>query len=260
MTTLADLARRAAKLAIDNSPAILTTLGAAGVVSTAYFAGRASFEASDIIRIKEADDDERGVSMGTPQEVMKDRIQLVWKLYIPAVTMGAATIACVIGANRISAGRAAGMATAYTILEKNFSDQKARIIEKLGERKAQTIDDEIMQDRVMESHHSGVEIYGAEIGELCYDKFSDRYFRSTVEGIRGIQNEFNHGLLHDGYMSLAEFYRMLDMPAPAYAESIGWNADQLMEVKISTVLTPDQKACLAIDFREEPKPDYGRFH
>lgn len=257
---LADIARKMAKLAVDNSPTILTAFAATGVVATAYFTGRASFEASDIIRLKEADDDERGIPQGSPKEVAQERIKLVWRLYLPPVIMGAATIACVVGANRISAGRAAGLATAYTVLERNLGEQKAKIIEKLGERKAQAIDDEIMQERVTETYHPGVNIYGLPEGEVVYDKFSDRYFYGTVEGLRGVENDFNYGLIHNGSGTLGDFYRLLDIPAPAWTENVGWTNDRLVDLVISTMLADGNKPILAMDFRKEPVTDYHRFH
>ncbi len=258
--TFAHIVQRASRLAIDNSPTILTTIGVVGTITTAYLAGKASFEAADIIRLKEATEDERpGVQVYDPREVLRERVQLVWKLYIPAASTGLATIACIIGANQVGARRAAGLAAAYSITEKTFDEYKKKVVEKLGERKEEQVRDEIMRDRVTQSHTPDMEIYGAEIGELCYDKFSDRHFRSTVEGIRAAENSFNYALIHDGYASLAEFYRILDLPAPTYSEAIGWNSDRLMEVRISTVLAPGDKPCLAIDFKNEPTPDYGRF-
>ncbi len=256
----ADLARRASKLAIDNSPTILTTIGVLGTISTAYLAARASFQACDIIRLKEADDEERGLLEHDPKEIIKNRVQLVWKIYIPAMSTGVATIACIIGANKVGARRAAGLAAAYSITEKAFEQYKEKVIEKIGERKEGTIRDEILQDRVNESYLPGVEIYGASTGELCYDKFSDRYFMNTVEGIRSAENDLNYALIHDGYASLAEFYQFLGLPSPAYSESIGWNSDKKLEVKISTVLAHGEKPCLAMDFKTEPLPNYGRFH
>jgi hypothetical protein len=257
--TFADLARRASKLAIDNSPAILTSIGVVGTITTAFLASKASVQAVDIIRLKEGLDYQSEEDRRDNREVLKQRAQLVWRLYIPPALMCAATVTCIIGANRVGARRAAGLAAATTILEKTFEEYKSKVIEKIGERKEDAIHDEIAQERVTDSYHEGVEIYGAEVGELCYDKFSDRFFRCTVEGIRAAENSFNFSLIHDGYASLAEFYRILDIPAPAYSEQIGWNADRLLEVKIASTLTPTDKPCISIEFRHDPSPDYGRF-
>lgn len=257
--TIADLARRSAKFAIDNSPTILTTLGVVGAVTTAYLTGKASFEASDIIRLKEALDYSSEEDRREPKEVVKDRVQLVWKLYIPAMTMGSATVACIIGANRVHAGRAAGLAAAYTLAEKSFDEYKTKVVEKFGERKEEAVRDEIAQDRINETYLEDVKIIGAESDQLCYDMFADRYFRSTVETLRSAENEFNKTLLHNGNAPLADFYRILDLTAPAYSENIGWNSDRFMEIRISTTLAPGDIPCLSVSFRHDPLPDYGRF-
>jgi hypothetical protein len=253
--TFADLARRASKFAVDNSPTILTSFGVVGAITTAYLTGRASFEAADLIRLKEGVEG----TIDDPKERLKSRVQLVWKLYIPAATTGVASVACIIGANHVGSRRAAGLAAAYSITEKTFDEYKKKVVEKIGERKEEQIHDEIAQDRVKAAWRDGVEIYGAEVGELCYDKFSDRFFRGTVESIRAAQNDFNHALIHDGYASLAELYRFLDMPTPAFSESIGWNSDRLLDIKISSVLTPLSVPAISMEFRHEPLPDYGRF-
>lgn len=257
--TFADLARRAAKLAIDNSPTILTSFAVVGAVSTAYLAGKASFQASDAIRHKEAEDDDRGIVQPDPREVMKERVQLVWRLYIPSMVMGTATVVCIIGANQIGMRRAASLAAAYTLTEKTLDEYRAKVVEKIGERKEQAINDEIAQDRVSESYSEDLKIYGAPSGELCYDMYSDRYFWATVEDIKRAQNELNFALLHDHYASLSEFYDKLGLPPTGYSEEVGWNMNQQMEVKISTTLTSAQKPCIAISFRVEPVRNYFRF-
>lgn len=258
--TFADLARRASKLAIDNSPTILTSVGVVGAITTAYLAGKASFEASDLIRLKEADDEERGVVQSDPRELLKERVQLVWKLYIPAGSMLTATVACIIGANHVGSRRAAAVAAAYSITEKTFEEYKTKVVEKMGEKKEEALRDEILQDRVDQTFIDTVDIAGPEVGELCYDKWSDRYFRNTVEGIRGAENDLNFALVHDGYASLSEFYGFLGLSSPAYSEALGWNSDNKLELRISTTLAHGVKPCLAVEFKTEPRLNYGRFH
>lgn len=257
--TFADLARRGAKLAIDNSPTILTSIGVVGAITTAYFAGRASFQAADIIRLKEADDEQRGELLSDPREILKDRIHLVWRLYIPTGTMLAATVACIIGANHVGGRRAAGLAAAYTISEKTFDEYKAKVVEKMGQRKEEAVRDEIAQDRVTASYAEDIKLFGVSEGELCYDKFSDRFFLGSVEGINAAVNSLNNTINHDGYASLADLYRLLEMEVTSYSESIGWNHDRLLEPRISSTLAHGSRPVIVMDFSHEPSPDYGRF-
>lgn len=258
--TFADLARRASKFAIDNSPSILTTIGVAGTLTTAYLAGKASFQAADIIRIKEGDDEERGVIQGSPKEILRSRLELVWPLYVPPVAMGAATIVCIVGANKIGASRAAGLAAGYTIMEKGFEEYKAKVVDKLGERKEEAIRDEILQDRVNDSYTDMIEMRGLATGQVCYEIFGGQYFRTTVEEIRAAENSINNVINHDGYASLADFYRCLDLDTPTFSENIGWNSDKLIEVQVGSTIMHETEACLTLSFRHDPLPDYGRFH
>lgn len=258
--TLAAFTQRVAKLAIDNSPTILTTIGVVGSISTAFLTGRASFQAADIIRLKEADDEERGQLPDGPRELLKSRIELVWRLYVPPVSMGVATIFCIVGANRVGARRAAGLAAAYSITEKTFDEYKKKVVEKIGEKKEEAVRDEIAQDRVNATYIEDVKLVGLEEGELCYDQFSDRYFKNSVEGIRGAENDLNFMLIHHGFASLADFYRALEMDAPPFSENVGWNSDRKLEVRISATVAHGVKPVIVMDFKNEPLPDYGRFH
>lgn len=258
--TLADLARRASKLAIDKSPVMLTSIGIVGTITTAYLTGRASFQAAEVIRLKEIKDKRRAEVLDDPREILKSRIDLVWRLYIPPVSMGVATIICIVGANRVGARRAAGLAAAYSITEKTFDDYKKKVVQKIGEKKEEALRDEIAQDRVNETYLEDVKLVGLDEGELCYDQYSDRYFKNTVEGIRGAENDLNFMLIHHGYAALADFYRALEMDAPPFSENVGWNSDRKLEVRISATVAHGVKPVLVMDFKNEPGPDYGRFH
>jgi hypothetical protein len=82
---------------------LLTGMGVSGVISTAYLTGRASFQASRAI---EREDRKRreslsGINPDSDIELMttKEKIKLVWPLYIPPATVGATTISAIIMAN-----------------------------------------------------------------------------------------------------------------------------------------------------------------
>jgi hypothetical protein len=257
--SFSDMARRVGKLAIDHSPTILTSVGVVGAITTAYLAGKASFEASDMIRLKEGLDYRSEEDRREPREVMKDRLQLVWKLYIPAIGVGTATVICVIGANRIGSKRAAALAAATTIIERSYDEYKDKVIEKFGEKKEEAVRAEIAQDRLDKTYLDDVELVNALEGELVHDKFSDRYFRNTYEGIKGAENQLNHTLIHDNFATLDDLYVQLNIPPVAYGHAVGWNSDRLLEIKITTGMAPGDKPCLVIDFKPEPTPDYGRF-
>jgi hypothetical protein len=53
------------------------------------------------------------------------------------------------------------------------------------------------------------------------------------------------------------FFEELGLESTDYTDSVGWNLDNKMEVKFSSVLK-DSKPCLAIGFSQNPRPDYDK--
>lgn len=248
---ITDLAKQTQNLVNNNSPALLTAAGAVGTVTTAYLAAKASFRAADVIRYV---DEERGTHEILRRELTrKDEAKLVWKLYIPAAISGVLTVSAVLGANRVSSRRATAVVTAYAISEKAFDEYKDKVIERFGEGKERAVRDDLAQDRVNARPLTNSSVIVTEGGEvMCYDAYTGRYFKSTVESIRKAQNDTNYQVMHEGSASLSDFYLRLGLPATMVSEEVGWNNDKLLDVMFSTVMSDDQKPCISIEFRIAP--------
>lgn len=247
---LSVLGKATQRFVIDNSPQILTVVGVVGTVSTAVLTGKAAYKAAQVLN-------ENGREVYVTLEP-KEKLALTWKLFVPAVGTSALTIVCIIGANHINGSRAAGLATAYLLSEKTFDEYRAKVIEKMGPKKEQEARDEIAQERVHRNDDSSlIVVSGTDV--VCYDMFSDRYFTGSMEGLKQAQNNLNHRMLSDGYASLADLYELIGLPITKYSEQIGWVSDELLELTFSTVLSEDQRPCLAIDFRTKPNRRFDRF-
>ena len=248
---IAMLARGLQKTVVDNSPAILTAIGVAGTVSTAVLSAKAHGTASvDILKYEE----ELHVVV-TPRE----RFDLTWKLYIPAVATGTATIACIIGANTISTKRQAALATAFSLSEVAFKEYKDKVVEQIGANKEQAVVDSIAQDRVAANPVSSNQVLVASGGNvLCYESMSGRYFRSDVETIRKAENDINRQILTDMYASQNEFNVLIGLPPTSYGEEVGWTIDKKLEIQLSAVLSEDGKPCLCIGYLWTPVRDYHK--
>ena len=256
--TLIDLAKKAEKLAVDNSPTILTVLGVTGVVTTAFLTGKASFKAANIIS-----DEQYRLDLFEKSHPLepKEKIILVWKAYIPAVGTGVISIVCIVGANHIGSRRAAAVAAAYTISEKAFTEYKDKVVERMGAPKEQDLRDEIAQDRIDRNSSGDRNIIVTGRGEvLCYDAFSDRYFESSMEELKKAQNDINYKILSDMYASLGDFYDKIGLASTSYSEEVGWTTDVPLELKLSGTLSEDQRPCISMDFRAAPIRDYHHFH
>jgi Family of unknown function (DUF6353) len=251
----------------ENSTTILTGVGVTGTIATAYLTGRASFKAAQIIA-----EDEKIAEALTDKSAQRDgngyyrlplnkKVKRVWRLYLPPVAVGVTTITSIIVANKVASKKIAALTIASGISERALQEYKAKVVEKLGERQDQKVRDEIAQDRVNKNPPSSREVILAGTGEvLCYDMHTGRYFQSTVEEIKRAENQVNHELVNFMSASLSSFYDAIGLPATTYSDTVGWNSDHLMEVVFSTVMSPDQKPCIAIDFMHPPVPDYHRVY
>lgn len=252
LTGVVKQVRYARYLVNENSTTVLTGLGVAGVITTAYLTGRASFKAAKVLEREEEAHEEVAEEFTNMQKA-----RVVWRLYIPPVLLGATTIVSIIAANKIASRKIAALAIASGISDRALHEYKERVIEKIGPSKAQDIQDEIAQKRVEnESINNEVIVLGGEV--LCFDLHSGRYFHSTHEAIKRAENKINHELVHFSAASLSEFYDELGVVATNYSDMVGWEIGNQMEVKISTVMSPDNRPCLAIDFNPYPVYNYNQ--
>jgi hypothetical protein len=241
-----------AKFAVDNSPAILTAIGVTGTVVTAYLTGKAAYKANGIIGMYEPFN-------GDPLP-LKRKVELTWKLYIPAVSVGCTTIACIILANRVGTRRAAALAAAYSLSEKALEEYKNKVVEKIGERKEQVVRDEIAQDRVNASPPVSREIIITGDGDvLCMDSYSGRYFKSNMEKIRKAENDLNWLIINEESASLTDFYDLIGLSKTDNSDDVGWNLDKTFEIDFSGTLA-EGKPCMVVTFATFPKARYYKAH
>lgn len=258
--TTGEFFKRLQKLATDGSPAILTALAVTGTVTTAVLTGKASFKAAEVLREQTR---LNGLvdQVGEPFELdPKEKLRLVWKLYIPAASTGVITIVCVVGANTISTRRGAALATAMSLSETAFKEYKEKVVEQIGTNKERKIRDELMRDKVERDPASSKAVIITGSGDvLCYEAMTGRYFNSSMETLRRAQNVLNAQIINEMYASLNDFYREIGLAATGYGEEVGWNTQKLLELQFSTVLSEDGKPCLAVNYSYTPIRDYYRF-
>ncbi len=256
---LSQLMHRSQRMLSDNSPLILTTLGVVGTCATAYYTAKATFRAADVILREERDRRIKQEPVLTP----KERIELVWKLYMPAA--GVMTLSCtaIVFANRISTRRTVAMAAAYTISERAYSEYKEKVVQQLGKSKEGKIREELAQERVARADKPANVMIATDDGQvLCHDAFSNQYFKSDMESLRRAQNDVNAQILHADSATVSDFYHYVGSPElqpTSVSGDLGWNTDKLLELDFHTVLHNDRTPCISIDFAVVPIRDPWRF-
>jgi len=243
---ISDIIKNLGKFADDNSPAILAGVGVAGVAATAVLAARGATHA------------ERILSEEAPDLPLKEQAILVWREYIPATVVGVGTATAIIMSTRIGMRRTAAMTAAFSLSEKAFTEYRDKVVEQVGKNKATKVADAVAQDQVSRTPVPGslVVIEGSD--QLCFDSWSARYFKSSMEELKKAQNDLNHRILMDNHASLSDFYDMLGLEHTQDADDIGWNVDKLLEIEFSTCISPDQKPAISIRYRVEPIRGFHR--
>jgi len=245
--------RAVQKFTLDNSPAILTGIGVAGTITTAILVGKASY--SSALRIAEANIPfERG---DAEEPTKKEKIELVWKEFIPAAVVGTVTILAIIGANHVSSKRAAALAAAFKISEQMADEYRQKTVEKLGKKAEEELRSEIAKDRMERTPGRDVIILG-ENETMFFDEISGRYFKSTRQKIDNAVNQINHQINQTFYASLSEFYDLLDLPKSEFSDDLGWNSDELLDIFFTAVLMDDGQPAVAIRYNTSPFRHYEK--
>lgn len=163
-----------------------------------------------------------------------------------------------IGANSVNLRRNAALATAYTLSESALKEYQEKVIETIGEKKEQAIQDAVAKDRIEKNPVSTKEVIITEKGDtLCLDYPSGRYFKSDREKINKAVNELNRRMRDEMYISLNEFYYEIGLSGIGIGEELGWNIDQgYIEPSFSCQLAEDGTPCLVISYLVGPRYDF----
>lgn len=234
-----------------NGSTILTCVGAAGVVATSVMAVKATPKA---IALLEQAEEEKG------EELTKlEKVNVAGPVYIPAVLMGTATIACVFGANVLNKRQQAALMSAYALLDNSYKEYKNKVEELYGEDANDNVTAAIVKDK-----YEDVDISVEEDKLLFYDLFSERYFESTMEKVLKAEMFVNQKISRWGGASLNDFYEELGIDPVDYGEFLGWSGGGLAEMYWDAWLDFDHKVvpledgmeCRTIEFGYEPMYDY----
>lgn len=245
--------RNLQRFAIQNSPSLLTAVGALGVVTTSVLTAKASFRAARLI--DEALVEHRQTQRGFPTR--RETAELVWREFVPPAVVGAVTLAAIIGANHIGGRRAAAFATAYKLSEKMAEEYRQKVVDTIGREKEDLLRGDLTKDRV--GRVPGVETIVLGEGEVVfYDEWSGRAFKKTIDEVNNAVNQLNYQINQSWCASLSEFYDLLGLPKTRVSDDYGWNSDELLEPYYSSTLLDDGRPARSISFNVQPFQNYSK--
>ncbi len=222
------LMKQTGKVLKKASPTILSILGVVGVAATAILAVKATPKALE--RIEDAQEAKNGEKLNKTET-----IAACWQCYIPAAATGIATIGCIFGANVLNRRQQASLTSAYALLNRSYTDYKRKLKELYGQEAHDRIIKELAAEKVDKDHciscgggfySSNLDFEGAtEETRLFYDRFSDRYFESTIGKVLQAEYHLNRNMALRGDVTLNEFYSFLGIEPISEGDGIGWYID-----------------------------------
>ena len=233
----------------SHTPDIFIIVGISGMIGTAVMAARATPKAVTIMEgIKENNENPDKLTI----------VKEVAPVYIPSAILCSISISFILAANKIRIDREIAIATAYKLTRDNFSDYKNKVIEKIGDKKAGEVSDDIAKDKIDDNPVE--ENYIIETGKgahLCYDGVTGRYFLSDIEEIRKTVNDLNETMIRDNYVSLNDFHEALGLPPTEMGDRLGWHIScGLIDVHFSSQIAYNKEPCLVIMYNISPGYDY----
>ena len=273
-----------------HSPEILVVTGVIGIVTSTVMACKATTKVNDIVTESKKTIDKIHDCVGKglhtsdgeeyTQEVANKDLAIVYtqtawkfvKLYGPSVLIGAASIGCMVGSNRILRKRNVALAAALTTVEKSFKDYRGRVIDRFGKDldrelrfgiKAKEIKEKVIDENGNETTvtktvevvdpntaHSLYSIVFCE-GNTGWTKNAELNKAFLIQQ----QNWANDELRLRGYLTLNEVYEMVGAPTTAYGQIAGWVytedssvGDNFVDFGIFDVT--NEKACDFVNGRE----------
>ena len=236
------------------SPELLIVSGAVGVVAAAVGACCATRKVDAIIdehkaevkkihTIADSEEHPEYTKKDAQRDLTITYAQTGWKLiklYGPSVLLGAASIGCMVGSNRILKKRCADLMAAYTAVDGAFKKYRQAVVERFGEAvdkelrfgtKEETIEEKVTDENGKEKKvktKAPVQKGPTDLScyAVCFDETNPNFkgnpdFNKTfLEGARKSLQ-----LMYDarGYLFLNEVYDMLGFPRTRAGNIVGWN-------------------------------------
>ena len=242
-----------------HSPEILLAAGTIGVVVSGVMACKATLKVNEILdeskqqidTIHSVAADPNMAEKYTAEDSKKD-LAIVYtqtavkmiKLYGPSVGLGAASLGCMIGSNRILSKRNVALAAAYTAVDKSFKEYRSRVIERFGKQLDKELRYNIKAKEIEEvsKDENGHEVVKKEVVGVIDDDPNTYSPYSIVfdDGNEGWdpdpertkffliqqQNWANERLKAKGHLFLNEVYDMLGARRTKAGAQVGWVYDE----------------------------------
>lgn len=249
---------------IKFAPLALTMIAAAGTAATGYFAAKAGYKSVD--RLKSAEKNK-----GAPL-TLKEKVEEVGAMFIPAVCCGVLTIGSTVGSYAVGRKINIGLGTAYLAAKHEYKRYSDEVREEYGEEAHAKILAKMAMPGAERAKDVPVYAYHGPLGMACdldfhadeekrtfLDAWSGKYFVSTINKVMAAEAHLNRNFQLGCEESVEEWYEFIGIDPPEKCKSTeyGWvQEDELCWIDFNhyKMTTDDGFECYVIEFAWEPYP------
>lgn len=227
-------------VAAKNSPRILFGAGITGFVGTTVLACRATLKLDEVLAdtrndlaVAKAMDDERYSEDDRRRDITiihTRSVVEIAKLYAPAIGLGVISIAALTKSHQILNQRNAGLAAAYTAVDRAYKEYRQRVINTYGEEadrnfrfeteEVEVEDAKGKKKTVTRASGTGPSAYARFFDQTCGDWNPEPEY--NLYYLRCQQNYLNDMLRARGHVFLNEVYDRIGVPRSKAGAVVGW--------------------------------------
>ena len=211
---------RSRQFLVRNAPGILMGMGTVGSITSVIFAIKATPAANEALwaartektadkyemcveEVKEkCDIRNEYVSLTIPETV-----KTCGKYYIPAVGLELFSLMCFWGAHGIDVRRQAVLAGLYSTAEETLREYQKKVQESFGKESERQVRTDIAQDHADQNPPPSM-VFESDTDVWC--RYKGYKFRANYNHLKEIQNEANHELIQNMYLSERELLWLFD--------------------------------------------------
>ena len=209
------------------APKIIFGLGIAGMVGASVWAVAETPKACEAIK-------KRKEKLKSEKLPVKELVKTTYKYYLGPVIIELASIGCLIGYAVGQDRKFAGLATAYGMLEDSAIAYKNKVVETIGEKKNENIEEKVAQEKADRIIFDDGEIVHTGLGnKLFYDPYSNRAFLCDWKYIEKACLAVSHKLYNGDLPTLEDFYDEINLSPTILSRYFGWEAERITDCSIS---------------------------
>lgn len=182
-----------------------------------------------------------------------EKVKVAVPVYLPAIGMLLVSSGSIIGGCVIGDRKLAAATTLYTVTNAALQKTEEKLVEVLGDDKAQEVHKAVADDILKSNPVKAREVALTGKGDvLFYEPLSGRYFRSSLDAVKNANVDFRSYVVSKVWGSVNDWYGFLGLEKAQFGNYFGWNVEYNMDAWFDEGHTDDMELCWVIRHIRKP--------